>query len=309
MMLDMLGDSMWFLMLFEMVCRCSLPRWRLGCGAAYCPTPLPRVGAWWVRGPGRWRQPCRGNGWNTESVDLSFAVADFAPKVEPSLLDFHHRARPQMPRSASPCAETRTGTAACPSAQEGPGKSVRRRKKPGFKVGLQLPIASGCQNSSDIREWAEAGCGESTPYATTLLGSNVLWMTVEIQSLMCRLLARLDNGNMQRRWTITESKNPWLLCVLGVSFFPIYVIRGLGLNIEPCKNRHTENLWNFHICLHIYIYWVILIDTTAACGIETLAKGKVSAQDSKTDDLPQAGKRTTKTTATWLVFFIIGWAC
>lgn len=239
---------------------------------------------------------------NTESVDLSFAVADFAPKVEPSLLDFHHRARPQMPRSTSPCAETRTGTAACPSAQEGPGKSVRRRKKPGFKVGLQLPIASGCQNSSDIREWAEAGCGESTPSATTLLGSNVLSMTVEIQSLMCRLLARLDNGNMQRRWTITESTNPWLLCVLGVSFFPIYVIRGLGLNIEPCKNRHTENLWNFHICLHIYIYWVILIDTTAACDIETLAKGKVSAQDSKTDDLPQAGKRTTKTTATWLVF-------
>ena len=135
---------------------------------------------------------------------------------------------------------------------------------------------------------------------------------------MCRLLARLDNGNMQRRWTMTESKNPWLLCVLGVSFFPIYVIRGLGLNIEPCKNRHTENLWVYmdmpwiyhgflsnmrcsYMVTHLYI---LSHPDRHDCSLWywNLAKGKVSAQDSKTDDLPQAGKRTTKTTATWLVF-------
>ena len=87
-----LSDYQWWQ---EMVCRCSLPRWRLGCGAAYCPTPLPRVGAWWVRAQGgdlvmpglavfHWL-------WISASLQKSQA-----PKVEPSLLDFHHRARPQI---------------------------------------------------------------------------------------------------------------------------------------------------------------------------------------------------------------------
>jgi hypothetical protein len=182
MMLDMLGDSMWFLMLLNYQTISDGKKWYAD---AHCQGgdwvavqhTVQRLFPEWVH-----------DGCGPREVTLSCRVwlfsTDFGSQLpcrSRKLLRLSHpywiSITVHDPRSTS--AETRTGTAECPSAQEGPGKSVRRRKKPGFKVGLQLPIASGCQNSSDIREWAEAGCGESTPSATTLLGSNVLSMTVE----------------------------------------------------------------------------------------------------------------------------------